>query len=475
MTELLLLLGVAVLVAANGFFVAAEFALVRARESRLEQLRDEGAAGAGLALAQIERIDEYLSACQLGITMASLGIGFMGEPAIASLLEDALGDALPHGVTLAISIGIAYLITTALHITLGEQVPKIYSIVHAEGTARRTARGLQWFSKGFSPLIWLLNSASNWMLRLVGVDPRVEFEEATSSEDLKLLIARSAHGGKLDPGEAGMLSGVFHLHEQEARQVMTPIPAVVTVDMSENVETALRRCVDSGHTRLVVTEEDNTDRIKGIVHNNSLARLLMTEGSDASIEPCVKDALIVPETKPLDDLLADLQRERASMAVVVDEYGRTAGIVSVEDIIEEVVGEIADETDPAVAGVRRLANGDWWVRGHVPITDLADYGLDLPADSDAYNSVGGFVFGELGRLPKRGDMVRANGYSLRVESVRENRVEAVRIRDHGRPEGAERGEGAPPRPVEQAASTPRGQAGPAAPEGPPEEPRAEQG
>jgi CBS domain containing-hemolysin-like protein len=146
----------------------------------------------------------------------------------------------------------------------------------------------------------------------------------------------------------------------------------------------------------------------------------------------VKDALIVPETKPLDDLLADLQRERASIAVVVDEYGRTAGIVTVEDIIEEVVGEIADETDPAVAGVRRLANGDWWVRGHVPITDLEDYGLELPVDADSYNSVGGFVFGELGRLPKRGDMVRADGYSLRVESVRENRVEAVRIRNHGR-------------------------------------------
>jgi CBS domain containing-hemolysin-like protein len=237
---------------------------------------------------------------------------------------------------------------------------------------------------------------------------------------------------------------------------MTPIPAVVTVDVSESAEAAMRRAVDSGHTRLVVTEEGNTDRIKGVVHVNSLARKVMNEGPDASIESSVKDALIVPETKPLDDLLADLQRERASMAVVVDEYGRTAGIVTVEDIIEEVVGEIADETDPAVAGVRRLANGDWWVRGHVPITDLADYGLDLPVDSDAYNSVGGFVFGELGRLPKRGDMVQVNGYSLRVEAVRENRVEAVRIRDHHA-----RGEEGPPdgstivRPVEQAASTPR--------------------
>src|SRR5918996_4494966 len=228
MTEFLFLLGVAVLVAANGFFVAAEFALVRARESRVEQMRDEGKKGAVLALMQIDRIDEYLAACQLGITFTSLGIGFMGEPAIASLIESALGEALPHGVTLAIAFGFAYLITTALHITLGEQVPKIYAIVHAEGTALRIARPLQWFRVGLSPLIWALNTASNALLRVVGVDPRAEFEEVSSSEDLKLIIARSTRGGKLDPGEAGMLSGVFHLHEQQARQVMTPIPAVVT-------------------------------------------------------------------------------------------------------------------------------------------------------------------------------------------------------------------------------------------------------
>jgi CBS domain containing-hemolysin-like protein len=223
---------------------------------------------------------------------------------------------------------------------------------------------------------------------------------------------------------------------------------VVTVAVSDSVEVALRRAVDSGHTRLVVTEEGNTDRIKGVVHVNSLARRMMTDGPQASIAGSVKDALIVPETKPLDDLLADLQRERASLAVVIDEYGRTAGIVTIEDIIEEVVGEIADETDPAVAGIRRLANGDWWVRGHVPITDLADYGLELPVDSEAYNSVGGFVFGELGRLPKRGDMVQVNGYSLRVESVRENRVEAVRIRDHHPDDQDDAQPVEPPTPVE---------------------------
>ena len=442
--SILLLFAVLVLVLLNGFFVAAEFGLVRARRERLDALVEEGARGARgarLALHQLDNIAEYLSACQLGITLTSIGIGFLGEIALASILEDALGGVLSHAVAAPLSFVVAYVLATSAHITLGEQVPKIYAITHPEAISIRVARPLQWFRAALKPAISALNAASNGMLRLVGVRAdSSEFEEVTRAEDLKMLIAQGVTGGTLDPGEAGMLRGVFHLHEQEARQVMTPIPAVVTVDLSETVSTALQRCVESGHTRLVVTEDENTDRVKGIVHNNSLVRLMMREGPEASIEGAVKDALIVPETKPLDDLLNDLQRERTSMAVVVDEYGRTAGIVTVEDILEEIVGEIADETDPA-GNVRRLANGDWYARGHVPITDLTDYGIDLQTDSDAYNSVGGFVFGELGRLPKRGDMVYANDYSLRVENVRENRIEAVRIRDHN-PDGRRSGNGA---------------------------------
>src|SRR3954471_4677299 len=426
----LLLIGVPALIAVNAFFVAAEYALVRARVDKLESLEQEEASGAALAHAQINHIDEYIAACQVGITLASIGIGAVGEPVIAHYLKKPFGSVLGHGASVVIAGILAYLVLTSLHITFGELAPKIYTVAHPEGVARRLARPLRFFQRLFKPFSVALTGLAGLVLRPLGVRPEGLGEETSTSEDLKFLIARSATGGTLDPGEAVMLRGVFHLHEQEARQVMTPIPAVVTVDISDNVETALRRCIESGHTRLVVTEDDNTDRIRGIVHNNSLARLLMTRGPESSIEPVVKDAPIVPETKPLDDLLADLQRERTSMAVVVDEYGRTAGIVTVEDIIEEVVGEIADETDPAGGAVRRLANGDWYVRGHVPITDLIDYGLDLPIDSEAYNSVGGYVFGELGRLPKRGDMVRLNGYSLRVESVRENRIEAVRIRDH---------------------------------------------
>jgi CBS domain containing-hemolysin-like protein len=429
MITALLLLAVLVLVLLNGFFVAAEFALVRVRRSRIEEDAEEGQRGARIAVRQLDDLSRYLAACQLGITLTSLGIGFLGEPAVASVFEDILGESLPHGVTLAISLALAYAITTSLHITIGEQVPKIYSINKSEMTARRIARPLELFTRIFNPAVHVLNGASNGILRLIGIRNTAEFEEGGSPEELKVLIAQSLTGGKLDPGEAGMLTGVFHLHEQEARQVMTPAPAIVTVDLSEDVETALRRCVSSGHTRLVVTEDENHDRVKGIVHANALAQLLLTEGPEATIEGLVREAPIVPETKALDDLLADLQRQRTSLAIVIDEYGRTAGIVTVEDIIEEVVGEIDDETDPLGGAVRRLSNGDWFVRGHVAITDLLDYGLELPVDSDAYNSVGGFVFGELGRLPKRGDTVTHNGYSIRVESVRENRIEAVRIRE----------------------------------------------
>jgi CBS domain containing-hemolysin-like protein len=435
----LLLIAVVLLVLANGFFVAGEFALVRSRRSRLEELAAEGNTAARRVVHQIDDISEYLSACQFGITLASLGIGFLGEPAIADLIEPALGG-LSHAVAVAISIAISYILVTSLHITVGEQVPKIYAIVKAENVAMRVARPLDWFNRLMRPFIHVLNSASNGILRLARINPEAEFADNQSPEDLRFLIAQAQMGGTLDPGEAGMLQGVFHLHEQEARQVMTPIPAVVTVDVSEDVETAMRRCISSGHTRLVVTEDENQDRVRGIVHSNSLARQLMAEGPSASIEPLVRPAPIVPETKPLDDLLADLQRERSSMAVVIDEYGRVAGVVTVEDIVEEVVGEIADETDPAGGEVRRLANGDWFVRGHVAVTDLLDYGLELPVDTDAYNSVGGFVFAELGRLPKRGDTITADGYSIRVESVRENRIEAVRVRERRAVAGQQRSE-----------------------------------
>jgi CBS domain containing-hemolysin-like protein len=434
MTSALLLIAMGVLILVNGFFVAAEFGLVRSSRGKLQDLEKEGSKAAGRALLLHEDMNQYLSSCQVGITLASLGIGFLGEPALATLIEPLFGS-LSHGVATALAILLAYVIATASHITVGEQVPKIASIVHPERTTMLVARPLHLFTVVLNPFVSGLNAVSNAMLRMVRINPDGLSADETTPEELQVMIAQARVGGTLDAGEAGMLSGVFHLHEQEARQVMTPIPAVVTVDIAEGVEAALRRCVQSGHTRLLVTEDDNKDRVRGVVHSNSLAGSLMSEGPDAALEPLVRDAVIVPETRPLDDLLADLQRHRSSMAVVVDEYGRVAGVVTVEDIIEEVVGEIDDETDPAGGQIRKLANGDWFVRGHVAVDDLRDHGIELPVDTDAYNSVGGFVFSELGRLPQRGDVVAADGYSIRVESVRENRIEAVRISQRRNPDG----------------------------------------
>jgi CBS domain containing-hemolysin-like protein len=422
-----LILGV-LLIALNAFFVIAEYALVRSRKARLELMRDEGLKGARLALAQLDNVNEYISAVQIGVTMTSIGIGALAEPALASILKGTFSGGVSHGIATVISAAVAFLLIAFAQLVAGEMVPKFYAIDRAEPLARRVARPLETFTTVIRPAVVMLTAVSNRILRLLGVEMGPQ-ARGGSPDELKLLIAESTAGGHIDPGEAGMLTGVFHLHEQEARQVMTPIPAVVTIDISQDVESALRLCVSSGHTRLVVTEDEDRDRVRGIVHVSTLVRQLMQEGPSSPIAPIVHDALIVPETKPLDDLLADLQRQRTSMAVIVDEYGRVVGVVTVEDIIEEVVGEIADETDPAAGEIRRLANGDWFVRGHVPVADLADYGLDLPVDTDAYNSVGGFVFSELGRLPRRGDTVNADGYSIRVESVNDNRIESVRIRE----------------------------------------------
>lgn len=421
------------LVVLNGFFVAAEFSLIRSRASRLQAEADAGSRSATRAIKEIREIDSYLSACQLGITMASIGLGFVGEPALGHLFEPLMGAIFGEAAALGSSIAVAFLIITVLHIVIGELAPKSVAIATPEPVARWVAEPLHLFRVIFGPFISVLNGTANWLVGLFGVRPASEMELGVGGEDLRMMISHASTSRTLDAGEAHMLSGVFEMHEKEARQVMTPIPAVVTIDISDSAEVALRRCISSGHTRLLVTEDHNDDRVVGVVHSNALARVFLNEGADAQVERLVKEAPIVPETKPLDDLLALLQQERMSMAVVVDEYGRTAGIVTVEDIVEEVVGEIDDETDPRSSAVRRLSNGDWFVRGHVALADLEDHGLELPVDSDAYNSIGGFVFGELGRLPKRGDQVQANGYSIRVESVRENRVEAVRVRHVARP------------------------------------------
>src|SRR5260221_1567170 len=268
--SVLLLVLLLLLVAINGFFVAAEFALVRSRRGKIEQLAEEGESGAEAVVEQLDKIVESLSACQIGSTMASIGIGFLGEPSLAKLQEPIFGG-LSHGAAVGLSVGIAFALVTAIHISIGEQVPKMLAIGNAERTARRVSRPLNWFRVATTPVTMGLSAISNSIVRLFGVDP-TNIDEKHTAEDLKQIIDSSRMGGTLDPGEAGMLCGGFHLHEQQAREGVTPTPAAVTGDPPETVETGLRRCVTSGHTRLGGIEENNPDPGKGIVHNNSPAR-----------------------------------------------------------------------------------------------------------------------------------------------------------------------------------------------------------
>ena len=273
----------------------------------------------------------------------------------------------------------------------------------------------------------MLNGVSTAILRAMGVDPAAEFEEGGTTEDLKLLIGQSRAGGTIAAGEAEMLAGVIHLHEQQVRHVMTPVPAMVTVEDCAPLDVAADVCAESGHTRLVVTEGGNRDRIRGILHASDIIRGLRPPHAGATVASLVRPAPVVPETTRLDAVLANLQMQRSSMAVVIDEYGRTAGIVTVEDVLEEIVGEIVDETDALAEGIHRTTEGEWHVDGHVPISDLAAPGVALPP-SAAVNSVGGLVFAHLGRLPKAGDSVRLGDYLATVRGVREHRVESVLLR-----------------------------------------------
>ncbi|WP_217922014.1 hemolysin family protein [Miltoncostaea oceani] len=422
MTNTVQIVAALLLVLLNGFFVAAEFSLARARMTRLDQLAEQGRGSAVLAREQVRHIDRYLAACQLGITLASLGLGWLGEPAFAGVLEPFLtGAGLGESSATLTAVIIAFAIITVLHVVVGELAPKTVAIQRAEPTALSIARPLEWFRWVFSPFIFLLNGAGNALVRALGVEPASERELASTPEDLQILIAQSEEGGAIEPEEADMLEGVFGLQASLTRDIMTPRPEVTTLVADQPVLTALTQALGTRHSRFPVL---NGDGVLGIVHLSQLARGLLESGEDTPVRGLVGPALFVPETQPVDDLLRQLQARRASVAVVLDEYGDFAGVVTVEDVIEEIVGEIDDERDRAPA-VDQLPDGRLIVRGHVPIEDLADHGVELI--DDTVTSVGGLVFTRLGRLPRTGDSVTADGWQLTVEATRGTRVVLVAI------------------------------------------------
>lgn len=410
------------LVVLNGFFVAAEFSLARSRLVRLDGRADEGSRVSRLAARQVREIDRYLAACQLGITLASLGLGWLGEPAFAALVEPALEAAgVGHAPSALIGVIIAFVIITALHVVVGELAPKTLAIRLPEATATGAARPLEWFRLLFSPAIHILNGAGNWLVRRFGVEPATERELASTPEDLQLLIAQSEQGGALDPGEAGMLEGVFGLHETSARDVMTPRPEVTHLADDLTVRDALRQALDSRHSRFPVLGEAG---VLGVVHLSGLARAALEDGTTTLVRDVMSPTIFVPETQPLDELLAEMQRRRSSLAIILDEYGELAGVVSVEDVLEEIVGEIHDERDESPS-IDARPDGRLIVGGHVPLEDLRDHGVEL-IDEDV-TSIGGFVFARLGRLPRTGDVVSDAGYTLTVEATRGTRILLVGV------------------------------------------------
>ncbi|MGD9571404.1 MAG: hemolysin family protein [Thermoleophilia bacterium] len=410
------------LVLLNGFFVAAEFSLARARMTRLDQLADAGRGSAMLARQQVKHIDRYLAACQLGITLASLGLGWLGEPAFAHVLEPLLERiGLGESSATLTAIILAFVIITVLHVVVGELAPKTIAIQRAEPTALSIARPLEWFRWLFAPFIYVMNGAGNALVRALGVEPASEHELASTPEDLQILIAQSEEGGAIEPEEADMLEGVFGLQESLTRDIMTPRPEVTTLAADSPVRAALTEALATRHSRFPVL---NGDGVLGIVHLSQLARGLLEKGEDTPVRGLSGPALFVPETQAVDDLLRHLQARRASLAVVLDEYGDFAGVVTVEDVIEEIVGEIDDERDRAAA-VDARPDGRLMVRGHVPIEDLADHGVELV--DETVTSVGGLVFTRLGRLPRTGDSVTADGWRLTVEATRGTRVVLVAI------------------------------------------------
>lgn len=424
---MLLRLGVALLlVAANGFFVAAEFALVGARRTRIEALARAGNRGAKLAESAIHRLDHYISGTQLGITLASLGLGWVGESTIAAMLIQ-LFDGLPPPFEIltshTVAIVIAFLLITVLHIVLGELAPKSLALLFPERVSIYTAGPLIVFSRLLTPFIRFLNGAANLLLRLVGLRAPTEMERVHRPEEIEMLLTQSYEHGLLREEPVEMIRGVFHLSETQAAEVMTPRTSVIALDAETDLEQAADFILENGHSRYPVYEE-SIDHVIGVVLARDVWQALRSGGG--ALRDIAREALFVPDTKSIEHLLREMQKDGVHMAIVIDEFGGTAGIVTIEDLLEEVVGEIADETDEAPVGFEQMPDGSVQFGGGEAIAELNDlFGLRLP-DED-YTTVGGFVLGRLGRLPRVGDEVEIRGGRLRVLSVKGRRIERLAL------------------------------------------------
>jgi CBS domain containing-hemolysin-like protein len=429
--SLVLKLGVVVLlVAANAFFVAAEYALVASRRTRIEAMIRKGDAKAKLARRALLALDRSISGTQLGVTLASLGLGWLGEPAIAHALERLLA-ALPDPVALlashGVAVAIAFLLITFLDIVLGELAPKALALLYPERTSRWLAGPLIVFTTATNPFIWLLRGSANLVLRLFGQRAPTTLERLHSAEELRMLVDQSAKAGSLDRDDARLLAGVFEFSEKNAREVMTPRTAMTALPATATPEEAADRIAAARRSRYPVMGA-SLDDIVGIVHAKDVLGALRAAGPPHTIADLMRPAHFVPGSREVEDVLADMKLKRAHMVIVLDEYGGTAGLVTMEDLLEEIVGQIYDEYDRPAEGraTGTFASPGAPQPGSLSLEEInTRCGLELA--SDDYETLGGYLFGRLGRLPKVGDVVPVEGGAFEILVMEGRRVGSVRF------------------------------------------------
>ena len=428
------LLFVLLLVLLNAFFVAAEFALVAVRRSRIDQMAGEGDRSAQVVQRALSQLDRYISGTQLGITLASLALGWIGEPAIASLVDRALRlvgiQPAPGALHTAAGIAVAFLVITFLHIVLGELAPKSIALAKPESVSRLVVRPLMLFSRIMSPFIGFLNGTANRLLKLVGVAPASEGGHVHSPEELRLLVMQARAHGTLEESDSAMLAGVFDFHNKKAFDIMRPRTEMVGIADDVGRDELVQILRRERYSRYPVYHE-TTDDIVGVFLAKDF--WLHERPEHFELRAHLREPLFVPATRAAERVLEDLRRTRAHLAVVLDEYGGTAGIVTMEDLIEEVVGDIADEYDP-LSRDALLFEGVLELAGSMSLVDVrSNHRLPIP-DGD-WTTLGGYTFGMLGRLPRVGDRVAFAGGELEIVAMDGRRVAALRV--HRRAESVE--------------------------------------
>ncbi|MDQ3916184.1 MAG: hemolysin family protein [Actinomycetota bacterium] len=415
------------LLVANGFFVGAEFAVIAARRTKIDRLAESGDLRARLAQKSIKELSFMLAGVQLGITMASLGLGAVAEPAVAHLIESGIESfaELPSGLLHSISFVIALTIVVFFHMVVGEMAPKNIAIAEPERSALWVAIPLRIYANLFRPFIRLLNGIANAGIRVFGVEPQEERTEIHTAGELRAMIADSAREGMVDAFEERLLSGAIGFGTRDAASIMVPRTEMVAVP-STVTPAELERCVlDTGHSRFPVYAGD-VDNVIGFLHSKDLLKIDPAARDRPLDRRWIRQMLVVPESLRLHPLLVNMQRERRQFALVADEHGGTAGIVTLEDLLEELVGEIRDEYDFSEAGVEQLSERRFLVPGSYPIYEAGErLGVDLPEGE--YETVAGFLMDRLGRIPKRRDVVDHDGWRLRVRAMHRRRVVQVLI------------------------------------------------